>query len=313
VIARRESTVGKTEGNSAMNERLAVPAAVLSSAFGGMAAAVTRYAIGVADPLTLAAFRFGIGFAVLLPVVLALRSRFPSRRDWPGVAALGLLFFAVFFVLYNLSLGRTTAARGALALSVLPLLTMIIAALLGIESLTARKTSGVLVAMAGVASALAAGLGDAPAGAWRGDLIMVAGAICMALYNVWSRPFIARSSPLGFLTAGMGIGAATLIVIAGASGGFAVVARFGAPQFVAMVFLGVFGAALNFYLWVFALERTTPTRVANTITVNPITASLLAAFLVGEKIGLDLVLGIAAVFTGIWIASTERAAAAAKR
>src|SRR6266849_6067710 len=289
-----------------MNERLAVPAAVLSSAFGGMAAAVTRYAIGVADPLTLAASRFGIGFAVLLPVVLALRSRFPPRRDWPGVAALGLLFFAVFFVLYNLSLSQTTAARGALALSVLPLLTMIIAALLGIEKLTGRKTAGVLVAMAGVASALAAGLGDAPAGAWRGDLIMVAGAICMALYNVWSRPFIARSSPLGFLTAGMGIGAATLIVIAGASGGFAVVARFGAPQFVAMVFLGVFGAALNFYLWVFALERTTPTRVANTITVNPITASIVAAILVGETIGLNLAVGIAAVLAGIWVAATER-------
>jgi len=306
--------LGTIDEGMGMSERLAVPAAVLSSAFGGMAAAVTRYAIGVADPLTLAAFRFGIGFAALLPIALALRSRFPPRRDWPGVAALGLLFFAVFFVLYNLSFSRTTAARGALALSVLPLLTMIIAALLGIERLTARKTSGVLVAMAGVASALAAGVGDSPTGAWRGDLIMVAGAICMALYNVWSRPFIARSSPLGFLTAGMGIGAATLIVIAGASGGFAAVAGFGAPQFAAMVFLGVFGAALNFYLWVFALERTTPTRVANTITVNPITASLLAALIVGEPIGLDLVLGIAAVFTGIWIASTDGgAAAAAKR
>jgi drug/metabolite transporter (DMT)-like permease len=136
----------------------------------------------------------------------------------------------------------------------------------------------------------------------------------MALYNVWSRPFIARSSPLAFLTAGMGIGAMTLIVIAWGTGGFAAVAGFGAPQFLAMVFLGVFGAALNFYLWVVALERTTPTRVANTITVNPITASLLAAILVGEPIGLDLFLGIAAVFTGIWIASTEGGVAAtAKR
>ena len=38
-------------------------AAVVSSALGGSAAALTRYAIGASDPVTLAAFRFGIGFS----------------------------------------------------------------------------------------------------------------------------------------------------------------------------------------------------------------------------------------------------------
>jgi drug/metabolite transporter (DMT)-like permease len=54
---------------------------------------------------------------------------------------------------------------------------------------------------------------------------------------------------------------------------------------------------------VFALERTTPTRVANTMTVNPITASLVAAAIIGEPIGVELALGIGAVGAGIWIAA----------
>jgi drug/metabolite transporter (DMT)-like permease len=70
--------------------------------------------------------------------------------------------------------------------------------------------------------------------------------------------------------------------------------------------LGVFGGAAAFYLWVFALQRTTPTRVANTMTVNPIAASLLAVVLVGEPIGLNLLVGLVAIAGGIWIASTER-------
>jgi len=65
------------------------------------------------------------------------------------------------------------------------------------------------------------------------------------------------------------------------------------------------GAAANFYLWVWALERTSPTRVANTITVNPTSAWILAAIIIGEPIGLNLMLGIAAVACGIWVASTE--------
>jgi drug/metabolite transporter (DMT)-like permease len=41
------------------------------------------------------------------------------------------------------------------------------------------------------------------------------------------------------------------------------------------------------------------------MTVNPIAAALLAAQLVGEPITLNLVIGLIAVFAGIWIATTE--------
>ena len=89
------------------------------------------------------------------------------------------------------------------------------------------------------------------------------------------------------------------------TGHVAVLGTFGAPQWIAGVYLGVGGGALAFILWVLALERASPTRVANTMTVNPIVASLLATQLVGEPITVDLVVGMIAVFAGIWIATTE--------
>jgi drug/metabolite transporter (DMT)-like permease len=287
-----------------VTETIGVLIAVLSSTFGGTAGAVTRYVVGTIDPVTIAAFRFGIGFAVLLPLALVLRVALPRGRDWLWVAALGVMFFAVFFVFYNIALAYTTAARGALALSTLPLWTMMVAALLGAEPLTARKMLGVSIAVGGVAVALLVGLGIAPPGAWRGDLIMVAATLCMAFYNVWSRPFIARSSPLGFVTASMGAGAICLVVVATASGGFAVAHTFSVGQWIAVLYLGAFGGAMAFFLWVLALRITTPTRVANTMTVNPIAASSLAAVLVGEPIGWNLLVGLIAVASGIWLAST---------
>ena len=287
-------------------DRLGAAAAVLSSSVGGMTSAVTRFAIGATDPVTLAALRFGLGFLFLLPLALALRSRWPRGKDWLGVAALGILFFAIFFSVFNLALRYTTAARGALALSILPLLTMAVAALLRIEPLTARKTFGVAVAIGGVAIALIAGLSYAPPGAWRGDLIMLAGTLCFALYSVWSRPFIARSSPITFVTAGMGAGSACLLVLAGIEGGLSASVQFDLPHWIAILYLGAIGSALTFFLWVFALERTTPTRVASTITLNPVTASLLAVPLIGEPIGASLLIGAAGIAAGIWLASTDR-------
>jgi drug/metabolite transporter (DMT)-like permease len=287
-----------------MGEVWGVLSAVLSSGLGGTSIGATRFVRHAVDPLAIGAFRFGLGFIFLLPVALLQGGKWPARDDWPGVAGLGLLFFGLFPILFNASLIFTTAARGALALSTLPLLTMVVAAALGVEPLTVRKTAGVLIATSGVALALLSSLASAPSGAWRGDALMVGAAFCMALYSVWSKPFIARSGPIPFTTMGMSVGALFLITVATIRGSFEPVAAFATPQWLAVIYLGLFGSALTFYLWAFALSRTTPTRVAISVTVNPITAALVGAMLLDEPITWNLVVGLMAVALGIWIATT---------
>ncbi len=92
-----------------------------------------------------------------------------------------------------------------------------------------------------------------------------------------------------------------------ATNAFATLHGFGAAQWAAGIYLGIGGGALAFILWVLALDRATPTRVANTMTLNPIAAALLASVLVGEPITLNLIIGLIAVFAGLWIATTESA------
>ena len=76
-------------------ERLGVLAAVLSSALGGTAVVVTRYLTPTLDPLTIGAIRFAGGFLVLAAMARWSGQQWPRRRDWPGTAALGLLFFVI--------------------------------------------------------------------------------------------------------------------------------------------------------------------------------------------------------------------------
>ena len=141
-----------------MNERFGVGVAILSCSFGAGAAVATRYLIGGADPVTIAAIRFGGGALCLWPLALGLRVAWPRGRDRLAVAALGVLFFAVFFVFYNLALAlHDGGARHARALD---------AAAddhgggRGARHRGAhrRKTAGVLIAIGGVAVALASGV-----------------------------------------------------------------------------------------------------------------------------------------------------------
>jgi drug/metabolite transporter (DMT)-like permease len=288
-----------------VGEWLGVAIALVSSSLGGTAAAITRYLVVGADPVLLAALRWGIGFLCLLPCALLLGVRWPQRADWPAVALLGICFFGLFFILYNIAVSYTTAARASLALATLPLHTMVVGAILGVERLTLRKIMGVGIAVLGVAAALAAGLAQSPLGAWRGELIMTGAVFCMAFYNVLSRPLMQRFSALGFLTVGMGAGAVVLVLAGLAKGSFAALDHFTTAQWIAGIYLGAGGGALAFILWVMALARATPTRVANTMTVNPIAATLLAALLIGEPITPNLLIGLVAVFVGIWIATGE--------
>jgi drug/metabolite transporter (DMT)-like permease len=58
---------------------------------------------------------------------------------------------------------------------------------------------------------------------------------------------------------------------------------------------------------VFALSRTSPTKVAVTIAVNPVFASIVGALAIHEGIGPNLIAGLIAVAVGIWVATTASA------
>ena len=70
------------------------------------------------------------------------------------------------------------------------------------------------------------------------------------------------------------------------------------------------GGAFGFFLWVVALRYATPTRVANTITINPLIAMAFGAMLLGERVTLPLILGLIAVCAGVWMATTNSRPAA---
>jgi drug/metabolite transporter (DMT)-like permease len=285
---------------------LGVLAACASSSLGGAALVATRGLMDATDPATLATLRYGIGAACLIPLALAARLPWPRGRDAAATALLGVLLFAVFTGLLNAALALTTAARGALALSTMPFLTLLTARALGAESLTAAKLLGVACATAGVATALSGELAGTPPGAWRGDLVMVAAASCGAVYNVLARPYLRRLPTLTFTALAMLAGSAASGAVALAGGGLATLAGFGPAAWAAVAFLGIGAGALGLYLWGYGLEHAGPTSVAVTVTLNPVVALALGVALLGEAWGARLLVGLAGVVGGVLLVSMGR-------
>lgn len=72
--------------------------------------------------------------------------------------------------------------------------------------------------------------------------------------------------------------------------------------------MGTFGAAIGYSLWVWALERTTPTRVAIFLTLNPLTATFLGGALLDEPITWRFIAGLVVVLAGIVITNSPEPA-----
>lgn len=126
-----------------------------------------RAAAPHADPFTFLALRFGLSLAVMVPLCLAWRVRWPARAaDWGHIVVSGLLLHAVYLggVWWAVKNGLPAGISGLIA-ALQPLFTALAAGPLAGERLGRRQVGGVLLGLAGVALVLYPKLAGVVAGA----------------------------------------------------------------------------------------------------------------------------------------------------
>lgn len=268
----------------------------------GSAIVASRFAVEQIGPVSLALLRYAIGFLCLLPpALLSGRLRF-ARRDLLPIALLGVVQFGVVVALLNFALQTTPSARVALLFATFPLMTMLIAAFLGHESLSARKTAGVVLTLVAVAIALGEkAFVPSAEGEWLGALIVLGSALAGALCAVLSRPFVRRYDALSVGTFAMLATVGALAVMAAGEGFFTAPPRLTPGAWGAVAFLGVSSGG-GYFLWLWALRHTTPTRVTVFLALSPITAAVLGTILLGEPMTWGLLVAIAVLSSGLWLA-----------
>ncbi|MBL6958175.1 MAG: DMT family transporter [Rhodospirillales bacterium] len=280
--------------------------ACLSTSLGGMTVALTRLIIHDTGPLSLAFIRYGLGAVVLLGIFYLVQKRqFPKMpgRDMIILAVIGIVMFASFPYFMARALEDTTAARGALVFTTLPLISMVLGAIFGIERLSGMKMIAVVVAIAGTTLALSERIEDIAPNAFRGDLYMLAGTMGAASFNVFARKSLQTYGNMPVLLYTMFIGITVLFGLAlvyeaPLSGSL----DFDAMGWFVVFMLGVPGAALMMFTWSRALQLITPTQATITVGLNPLTAILLGAVLLSEPITLHVLGGFILVVLAVILA-----------
>ena len=282
---------------------------VIHSLWGGNPVAV-KFSLVAFPPLTTAFLRFAIGIACI-----ALWARWrgvrllPEKGEW-GALWITALLFAVQIALMNVGFDRTSGAMGSVLIATNPLFAAMFAhVFIAGDRMTAAKALGLLVAMAGTSLVL---LGDADLATLdfgaAGNWIVLSSAVMLGLRLALSARFVRRIDPTKVAIWQMvlslpmfGAGALLLEEIAWD--------RIGPAPIAGLLFQGVVIAGIGFTVSYHLMKRYTPSVVMSFNFVSPIAGVSFAAWLLGDRIGLLLLAGMALVAVGLYLVARRPRAA----
>jgi drug/metabolite transporter (DMT)-like permease len=204
--------------------------------------------------------------------------------------------------LLNYALQYIPAGRAALIFATAPLLTMLIATGLGYERITAAKVVGVLLTVLGVALALGVQVlqPGTTANSWIGELAVLGSAFSAATCSVLYRKYLGRYPALQISALAMLASVLFLVCLAAPEGFFSGLPHLNTVGWLAVIYMGL-GSGLGYYLWLWALGRTTPTRVTVFLAFSPLTATFLGAVVLSEAVSLAAIGGLICVVIGLWL------------
>src|SRR5204862_2366320 len=206
-----------------------------------------KLAVASAPPLEISAVRFIIAAVVLAAIAIATRTDFGRGSLWPVMLA-GVFGYFAYNAFVFVGLTMAPASDGALIVpTIIPVLTAIAASFVG-ERLTATKLAGFALASIGAGLVIAAGQTGDEISSRRfvGDLLMLLGAGCWAIYTVLGTIALRTRSPLAIVPIAAPIGALCLIPLGFLEKGYADVADWNATGWLNVLYLALVGSVASF-------------------------------------------------------------------
>ena len=297
-IAIRDDTPGRPRGQSVALAELGVIGMAL---IWGVNYTVIKYGMTFVAPMAYNSLRVAIAAVTMLVLARWLAGPWPARRDTAMLLGLGVLGNGLYQMLFAEGVSRTRAGEAALVIGASPALIALFGRLKGVERVTTRGAIGIALSIFGVGLVVLtrAATGQiADDASLLGDLLVLGGSVCWAVYTVYLIPFTKRVSGLHVVSLSLAGGSALLLVF----GSPALIAQdwdVPARAWLAILYSGLAALVVAYLLWYKGVKVLGPTRTALYANVQPIIALLVAWLALGETPTGWQVVGAATIVGGV--------------
>lgn len=279
-----------------------------------------RFLAGSLSPIFAASLRFLLASTALLGFLWLARIPLarPTPKQWLQLALLG--FFGIFF--YNLcffyGLQYINASRASLIVALNPAVIGLASWWLFKERLGPAKTAGIATCIVGAALVIVSRnpqLLAATPDAWIGDLLILGCVLSWGVYSLFSRELNQTLGPVQTVMFSILIGTVMLWILAAVRGelSWQALNDLGLAQWLSLIYLGVLGSALAYIGYYDGIRKIGATRSGVFIALNPLTAVILGALLLGEQLTPAIYVGGGLILSGIYLCNKALAPGAKKR
>lgn len=279
-----------------------------------------RFLAGSLSPVFAASLRFLLASTALLGFLWLARIPLarPTPKQWLQLALLG--FFGIFS--YNLcffyGLQYINASRASLIVALNPAVIGLASWWLFKERLGRAKTAGIATCIVGAALVIVSRnpqLLAATPDAWIGDLLILGCVLSWGVYSLFSRELNQTLGPVQTVTFSILIGTVMLWILTAVRGelSWQALNDLGLAQWLSLIYLGVLGSALAYIGYYDGIRKIGATRSGVFIALNPLTAVILGALLLGEQLMPAMYVGGGLILSGIYLCNKALAPSAKKR
>ena len=249
-------------------------------------------------PFWISFLRFGLASMIFWILTAFKRIHFPKGRALIGTLLYGVLGFGISFILLSWGLVKTSASLGAIFLALIPLMTIILSSLEGVEPLTPRSIFGSILSVIGTFIAV-----GAASASYEVSIIhigaMIIGAAFLAQGSVVVKRYPAShpiiTNALAMLVAAFIIAMASWVV------GETWVIPSQLRTWAALGYLVLFVSLAGNLLFLQVLNKWTASRTSYGFVIIPFVTVIFSAILTGEQITVNFLMGVVLVVAGVVI------------
>lgn len=280
-------------------------------AFWGGTYIAGRMSAGEAGPFTLAFLRFALASIIMAVYTSYYHKDAMKLRNWKEfrdmfiLGATGIFACNAFFFM---GLQTVDAGRAAIITSNNPIFIALGATMFLKESLTWRKTLGIIIAIMGTIVAVSraditvfTGNGNFLDSFMWGDLAMLGCCLSWVIYAVYGQATLKNFSPIGVVTWSCIMGTALLLPFAISEGMLTDFINYPATIWISTLYLGAIGTALGFTWFYDAMQGLGATRASVFTSFVPIVAIICGWLMLGEPLSASLLVGTLLAVSGVYL------------
>lgn len=278
---------------------------LLTSVIWGVNYTVVKYGTEVMSALAYNGARVALATAAFILLALRQRERNLSRRDIVVLLALGVLGNGVYQYLFAEGVAHTRAGSAAIVLAAAPAFIALLGRALGVERVGARGFAGVALSIAGIALVVL-GSGEQATGqsTLYGNLLILLGAMCWAVFTVLLKPYTHRVSLVDISALTLIGGAVPLLAVSAPAMMATNWSAVSPLAWGAIAYSGLGSLVLAYLFWYRGVRMLGPTRTAIFSNMQPVVALLVSWMLLGEVPTIWQGLGAATIIAGVILTRT---------